>query len=71
MNKDAEDRFIARCRADFHGLSFESEALLRYAYSVGRSEGEAVAFSAGVDAQRSQVLESLGASPAPDVAGRP
>ena len=60
--RDREDRFIERCKQDFGTLTWESELLLRYAYSSGASELGQIAYVEGVEAQRNQVLDALGAS---------
>ena len=60
--KDREDRFIEQCRKDFGVLTWESELLLRYGFSAGADELGRVAYAEGMDAQRSRVLDALGAA---------
>lgn len=60
--KDREDRFIERCKKEFGTLTWESELLLRYGYSVGADELGCVAYAEGIDAQRDRVLDALGAT---------
>lgn len=61
--KEREDRFIERCRKEFGVLTWESELLLRYGFSVGASELSKAAYAAGVETQRAAVLDVLGATP--------
>lgn len=60
--KDHENRFIEQCKRDFKSLTFESEQLLRYGYSMGVDELGPVAYNAGIDTQRARVLNALGAT---------
>ena len=61
--KDHEDRFIEQYRKNIGTPTWESELLLRYGFAAGAQELGRVAYASGVDAQRTQVLEALGASP--------
>lgn len=61
--KDHEDRFIEQCRKTIGTLTWESEMLLRYGFAAGAQELGRVAYASGIDAQRTQVLEALGALP--------
>jgi hypothetical protein len=60
--KDHEDRFIEKCRKDFGALTWESELLLRYGFSTAAAELGRIAYAEGMEAQRSQVLDVLGAA---------
>ena len=60
--KQRENRFVEECRKDFGVLTWESELLLRYAFSRGAQEVGRVAYAGGMEAQRSRVLEALGAA---------
>ena len=60
--KERENRFVEECRKDFGVLTWESELLLRYAFSRGAQEVGRVAYAGGMEAQRSRVLEALGAA---------
>lgn len=60
--KDREDRFVDQCKKEFGTLTWESELLLRYGYSAGADELGRVAYAEGVDAQRANVLQALGAA---------
>lgn len=59
--KERENRFVKECRKDFGVLTWESELLLRYAFSRGAQEVGRVAYAGGMAEQRSRVLEALGA----------
>lgn len=56
-----EDRFIAQCKKEFGSLSWEAELLLRYGFAAGAAELSNVAYVAGVESQRKNVLDALGA----------
>lgn len=58
-----EDRFIEKCKKAFGGLTWESEILLRHGYAAGAQELGEAAYVAGIDAQREQTLDALGAAP--------
>lgn len=60
-NKVREDRFIEQCKKHFGKLTWESELLLRYGFAAGAEELGRVAYSEGVEAQRTSVLDALGA----------
>lgn len=60
--KERENHFIEECRKDFGALTWESELLLRYAFSRGAQKVGRVAYAGGMQAQRDRVLEALGAS---------
>ncbi len=60
--KDREDRFIEKCRKDFGVLTYESELLLRYGFGAGADELGYVAYTEGIEDQRSRVLGALGAA---------
>jgi hypothetical protein len=62
--KEREDRFIEETKADGIPMTFETEMIMRYAYSRGASELERVAFDDGAEHQRLNVLAALGAVPA-------
>ena len=66
--KDREQRFIDECRKDFGTLTWESELLLRYAFSRGAQEVGRVAYAGGMQTQRSRVLEAIGAVPREETA---
>ena len=61
--KERENRFVEECRKDFGVLTWESELLLRYAFARGAQEVGRAAYAGGMEAQRSRVLEALGAVP--------
>jgi hypothetical protein len=60
--KDREDRFIEKCRKDFGVLTWESELLLRHGFAAGAAELGKVAYAAGIERQREDVLDALGAA---------
>ena len=59
--RDRENCFVARCKKEFGVLTWESELLLRYGFSAGAEELGRVAYDEGVQVQRTQVLDALGA----------
>ena len=60
--KDRENCFIEEYRDEVGVLTWESELLLRYAFTRGAQEFGRVAYTGGVEAQRVRVLDALGAA---------
>ena len=59
--KQLEDAFIERERKNGFPMTWESEMMMRYAYSEGARESGQIAYRDGVDDQRNRVLAALGA----------
>ncbi len=59
--KEREDRFIAKFREECGVLSWGSELLLRHGFAAGANELSRVAYTEGIEAQQSAVLDALGA----------
>lgn len=58
-----EDLFIKQEKERLPGLTYETEIIMRYSFSVGVRRAGAIAYKEGTGDQKRAVLTALGAAP--------